>query len=149
MAAAIAVSPLTSAQPAPTTNRHAVIKPATSTKTTKTTKTKKKITTNTKKETTAATGPATTCRASFYDEDQMTASGERFNPNALTAAHKTLPLGSKLRVTNPSTGATVTVRINDRGPYIGGRCLDLSAAAFSKIANPSAGTALIRMQPVK
>ncbi|MBO3129575.1 septal ring lytic transglycosylase RlpA family protein [Dermatophilus congolensis] len=149
MAAAIAVSPLTSAQPAPTTNRPAVIKPATSTKTTKTTKTKKKITTNTKKETTAATGPATTCRASFYDEDQMTASGERFNPNALTAAHKTLPLGSKLRVTNPSTGATVTVRINDRGPYIGGRCLDLSAAAFSKIANPSAGTALIRMQPVK
>ncbi|MBO3142991.1 septal ring lytic transglycosylase RlpA family protein [Dermatophilus congolensis] len=153
MAAAIAVSPLTSAQPAPTTNQTAVVKPATNTKTTKTktTKTKKKTTTDTNKKTTttAATGPATTCRASFYDEDQMTASGERFNPNALTAAHKTLPLGSKLRVTNPTTGATVTVRINDRGPYVGGRCLDLSAAAFSKIANPSAGTALIRMQPVK
>ncbi|MEV8636960.1 septal ring lytic transglycosylase RlpA family protein [Streptosporangium sp. NPDC051023] len=80
-----------------------------------------------------------TCGASYYAEGQMTASGERFNPNALTAAHKTLPLGSRVRVTNPANGESVTVRINDRGPYVGGRCLDLSRAAFSAIGNTDAG----------
>ncbi|WP_219508303.1 septal ring lytic transglycosylase RlpA family protein [Nonomuraea ceibae] len=79
------------------------------------------------------------CGASFYHEPQMTASGERFDPSAMTAAHKTLKLGSKVRVTNPSTGKSVTVRINDRGPYIGGRCLDLSRAAFARIGNTNAG----------
>ncbi|MGI5274564.1 septal ring lytic transglycosylase RlpA family protein [Nonomuraea sp. CA-218870] len=79
------------------------------------------------------------CGASYYHEPQMTASGERFNPSAMTAAHKTLKLGSKVRVTNPVTGKSVTVRINDRGPYIGGRCLDLSRAAFAKIGNLNAG----------
>ncbi|MDP4508902.1 septal ring lytic transglycosylase RlpA family protein [Nonomuraea sp. G32] len=86
------------------------------------------------------------CGASFYDEPQMTASGERFNPSAMTAAHKTLPLGSKVRVTNPNTGESVTVRINDRGPYIGGRCLDLSAAAFSAIGNTGAGVMRVRYE---
>ncbi|WP_229811018.1 septal ring lytic transglycosylase RlpA family protein [Streptosporangium pseudovulgare] len=80
-----------------------------------------------------------TCGASYYDEPQMTASGERFDPNAMTAAHKTLPLGSKVRVTNPANGESVTVRINDRGPYTGGRCLDLSRAAFSAIGDTGAG----------
>ncbi|MFC4006403.1 septal ring lytic transglycosylase RlpA family protein [Nonomuraea purpurea] len=79
------------------------------------------------------------CGASYYDEPQMTASGERFDPSAMTAAHKTLPLGSKVRVTNPNTDKSVTVRINDRGPYVGGRCLDLSAAAFSAIGRTSTG----------
>ncbi|MDA0637581.1 septal ring lytic transglycosylase RlpA family protein [Nonomuraea sp. MCN248] len=79
------------------------------------------------------------CGASYYHEPQMTASGERFNPSAMTAAHKTLKLGSKVRVTNPATGKSVTVRINDRGPYIGGRCLDLSRAAFAKIGNLNSG----------
>lgn len=79
------------------------------------------------------------CLASHYHEPQMTASGERFNPRAMTAAHKTLPLGSRVRVTNPANGRSVTVRINDRGPYVGGRCLDLSTAAFSRIANPNKG----------
>ncbi|MGW0805135.1 septal ring lytic transglycosylase RlpA family protein [Nonomuraea sp. NPDC002799] len=87
-----------------------------------------------------------TCGASFYDEPQMTASGERFNPSAMTAAHKTLPLGSKVRVINPNSGASVTVRINDRGPYAGDRCLDLSAAAFSAIGNTDSGVMRVKYE---
>ncbi|GAA4233367.1 hypothetical protein GCM10023075_49500 [Streptosporangium album] len=86
------------------------------------------------------------CGASFYNEGQMTASGERFNPRAMTAAHKTLPLGSRVRVTNPATGESVTVRINDRGPYVGGRCLDLSRAAFSAIGSTGAGVMRVRYE---
>ncbi|MFD0819758.1 septal ring lytic transglycosylase RlpA family protein, partial [Micromonospora zhanjiangensis] len=74
------------------------------------------------------------CGASFYDEGQMTANGETFNPDALTAAHKTLAFNTRVRVTNPANGKSVIVRINDRGPYIDGRCLDLSRAAFATIA---------------
>ncbi|WP_431910465.1 septal ring lytic transglycosylase RlpA family protein [Nonomuraea jabiensis] len=87
-----------------------------------------------------------TCGASYYGDPQMTASGERFDPSAMTAAHKTLPLGSKVRVTNPGTGESVTVRINDRGPYVGGRCLDLSEAAFSAIGNTSAGVMRVKYE---
>ncbi len=79
------------------------------------------------------------CGASYYDEPQNTASGERFDPEALTAAHKTLPFGTRVRVTNPANGKSVIVRINDRGPYVDGRCLDLSRAAFRTIANLSQG----------
>ncbi len=79
------------------------------------------------------------CKASYYWEDQPTASGERFNPEAMTAAHKTLRLGTRIKVTNPKNGKTVVVRINDRGPYIAGRCLDLSRGAFRKIANLNSG----------
>lgn len=86
-------------------------------------------------------GPAkgSSCQASYYWQGQTTASGERFNPNDLTAAHKTLPLGSKVKVTNPSNGKTVVVRINDRGPYVAGRCLDLSKAAMETIGGTSSG----------
>jgi rare lipoprotein A len=90
-----------------------------------------------------------TCGASFYSEGQMTASGERFNPDAMTAAHKSLPLDSKVRVTNSSTGKSVTVRINDRGPYVGGRCLDLSEAAFSAIGNIGAGTMRVKYEVLR
>ncbi|MCS6711253.1 septal ring lytic transglycosylase RlpA family protein [Brachybacterium sp. EF45031] len=93
-------------------------------------------------------GSVNTCGASFYDEGQMTASGERFNPNAMTAAHKTLPLGTRVRVTNPDTGASVTVRINDRGPYISGRCLDLSRAAFDAIGDLNQGHMTVQWQIV-
>ncbi|GAA2215969.1 hypothetical protein GCM10009850_114380 [Nonomuraea monospora] len=86
------------------------------------------------------------CGASYYGEPQMTASGERFNPAAMTAAHKTLPLGSKVRVTNPNNGESVTVRINDRGPYIGGRCLDLSKAAFAAIGNINSGVMRVKYE---
>ena len=79
----------------------------------------------------------------------MTASGERFNPDAMTAAHKSLPLDSKVRVTNPGTVKSVTVRINDRGPYVGGRCLDLSEAAFSAIGNIGAGTMRVKYEVLR
>ena len=90
----------------------------------------------------------TTCLASTYGEGDgtaggPTASGETFDPSALTAASKTLPLGSTIRVTNVSYGRTVTVRINDRGPYVGGRCLDLSTAAMNAIA-PGQGLVTVR-----
>jgi len=79
------------------------------------------------------------CSASYYDEDQMTANGERFNTNDLTAAHKTMAFNTRVKVTNPANGKSVVVRVNDRGPYVAGRCLDLSRAAFSQIASTGAG----------
>src|SRR5262249_2301423 len=91
-------------------------------------------------------GPVQTCKASFYDEGQMTANGERFDPNALTGAHKTLPFNTRVRVTNPSTGKSVVVRINDRGPFVAGRCLDLSRAAFQTIGSISAGVMTVNFQ---
>lgn len=69
----------------------------------------------------------------------QTATGERFDQWAMTAAHKTLPFGSVVRVTNKANGKSVTVRINDRGPYIKGRVLDLSRGAFLKIAPQKQG----------
>lgn len=90
-----------------------------------------------------------TCKASFYHEPQMTASGERFNPNAMTAAHRSFPLGSRVRVTNPRTKKSVIVRINDRGPYAGNRCIDLSRAAFKRIGNLNAGVMTVRMQRIR
>ncbi|MEY9212057.1 septal ring lytic transglycosylase RlpA family protein [Thermobifida halotolerans] len=86
-----------------------------------------------------ASGQAGQCEASMYGDPQPTASGETFDPTALTAAHKTLPFGTMVEVTNIADGRSVTVRINDRGPYVAGRCLDLSTAAFSAIASPSQG----------
>lgn len=68
---------------------------------------------------------------------RITASGERFNTYALTAAHRTLPLGTRLRVTH--NNRSVVVRINDRGPYVWGRELDLSYAAFKTLASPDKG----------
>jgi rare lipoprotein A len=67
--------------------------------------------------------------ASFYSDEQQTANGEKFDPNAMTAAHRSLPFGTKLRVTNLATGRSVTVRVNDRGPYIAGRVVDVSYSA--------------------
>ena len=86
------------------------------------------------------------CGASFYSEGQLTANGEKFDPTALTAAHKTLPFNTKVRVTNPANGKSVTVRINDRGPFIDGRCLDLSRAAFAQIASLDAGALTVRYE---
>src|SRR5712691_10491025 len=67
--------------------------------------------------------------ASFYTEGTQTASGERFNTHELTAAHRTLPFGTRLRVTNVATGRSVTVRVNDRGPFVPGRDVDVSYSA--------------------
>ena len=79
---------------------------------------------------------------SFYGEEEHggpTASGEKFNMWAMTCAHKSLPFGTKLKVTNVKTGKYVIVRVNDRGPFIKGRTVDLSYAAFVKIAPASQG----------
>ncbi|MFC8847072.1 MULTISPECIES: septal ring lytic transglycosylase RlpA family protein [unclassified Micromonospora] len=86
------------------------------------------------------------CGASFYDEGQLTANGENFDPSALTAAHKTLPFDTLVRVTNPASGKSVTVRINDRGPFIDGRCLDLSRAAFAAIASVDVGALTVKYE---
>ncbi|MBX3228399.1 MAG: septal ring lytic transglycosylase RlpA family protein [Labilithrix sp.] len=92
------------------------------------------------------TGRVETCKASYYASGSRTANGERFDPNGLTAAHKTLPFNTKVRVTNTATGASVDVRINDRGPYAGGRCIDLARGAFTRIAPTSQGVANVRVE---
>ena len=71
--------------------------------------------------------------ASWYALHSKTASGEKMNPFGMTAAHKTLPLGSKIRVTNKFNGKSIIVRINDRGPFIAGRILDLSKGAAAEL----------------
>lgn len=83
--------------------------------------------------------------ASYYWQPQRVASGGWFNPNALTAAHKTLPFGTRVRVTNLRNGRSVVVRINDRGPYIRGRIIDLSKRAAQVIAMQGAGVVPVRV----
>lgn len=79
-------------------------------------------------------------RSAFYWQGRHTASGERFNPDGLTAAHRTLPFGTKLTVTNPRTGKSVVVEVNDRGPFTRGLHLDLSRGAAKAIGLKSTGT---------
>jgi len=79
---------------------------------------------------------------------KKTASGTRFNPHALTAAHKTLPLGSKVRVVNLANGRSVIVTITDRGPYSSGRILDLAYAAAKVLDMLHRGTTKVRIEPV-
>jgi rare lipoprotein A len=77
-----------------------------------------------------------TVRATWYGHelaDNRTASGEKFNPNGFTAAHRSLPFGTCLRVRNPKTGRSVAVRVNDRGPFTKGISLDLSYGAARAI----------------
>ena len=86
--------------------------------------------------------------ASYYGRElagNHTASGERFNPEELTAAHRTLAFGSKVRVTNMSTGDSVIVRINDRGPFSHGRIIDVSQAAAREIGMHRRGTARVKL----
>lgn len=80
-----------------------------------------------------------TCGVSYYETGSTTASGEPFDPDGLTAAHRTLPFGTRLRVTNPANGKSVVVRVNDRGPFVSGRCIDLARGAFAAIASLSSG----------
>jgi rare lipoprotein A len=72
-------------------------------------------------------------KASYYKHGTRTANGERFNPAGLTAAHRTLRFGTRVRVTNPKNGKSVIVRINDRGPFIKGRIIDLAQGAARQI----------------
>ena len=74
---------------------------------------------------------------------QTTANGERYNAYGNSVAHKWLPFGTRLRVTNQRNGKSVVVRVNDRGPYVGSRDLDLSYGAFSAISHPGQGVASV------
>lgn len=90
-------------------------------------------------------------KASYYGgqhHNKQTANGERFDQRALTAAHRSLPFGSTIKVTNPRNGKSVIVRINDRGPFVRGRIIDLSKAAFEKIASTQAGVIQVRLDRV-
>ncbi|WP_441232499.1 septal ring lytic transglycosylase RlpA family protein [Bradyrhizobium sp. 1200_D9_N1_1] len=86
--------------------------------------------------------------ASFYS-DTETASGERFDKNELTAAHPSLPFGTKLRVTDVSSGRFVTVRVNDRGPYVRGRVVDISPSAAEALGMVDKGIANVRLDVVR
>lgn len=84
--------------------------------------------------------------ASFYWQPQRVASGGWFNPNALTAAHKSLPFGTRVRVTNLRNGRSVVVSINDRGPFIAGRIIDLSKRAAIVVGMQNAGVVPVRVE---
>lgn len=87
--------------------------------------------------------------ASWYGpgfHGRKTASGERYNMDALTAAHKSLPFGTRVRVTNRNNGKSVVVKINDRGPYVGGRVIDLSRGAARTIGMIGSGTAKVTVE---
>jgi rare lipoprotein A len=97
----------------------------------------------------AAPAPAHAARcgdASFYGRGdgfawRTMANGQPMNPSAMTTAHRTLPFGSQILVRNPANGKSVRVTVTDRGPFYGGRELDLSYGAFSRVASPSQGVA--------
>ena len=88
-------------------------------------------------------------KASWYGRwhaGRLTANGERFNPQAMTCAHRSLPLGSVVRVTNVETGKDVALEVNDRGPYVKGRILDLSEGAARELGVGIKGLMLVRLE---
>jgi len=97
----------------------------------------------------AATETASHGIASYYWQGTKTASGEKFNTNDLTAAHPTLPFGTRLRVTNVSSGQSVTVRVNDRGPFVHGRVVDVSYAAAEELGMVGGGIAKVKLDVVQ
>ncbi len=100
----------------------------------------------------SASRGSTVGRASYYGpgfQGKKTASGERFDMNALTAAHRRLPFGTRVRVTNLDNGKSVVVRINDRGPFKKSRVIDLSLAAARKIGMTATGTARVKLEVLK
>ena len=101
--------------------------------------------------TTVSVGDTASGIASWYGPNfhgKKTSNGETYNMNAMTAAHKTLPMNTMVRVTNLSSGAQTTVRINDRGPFVAGRIIDLSKAAATSIGMIGAGTARVKLEVV-
>jgi rare lipoprotein A len=93
--------------------------------------------------------PAQVGKASWYGRPhhgRKTASGEIYDMNALTAAHRTLPLGTRVRVTNTDNGRSVVVRINDRGPFVDGRVIDLSRAAARELGATGHGLVPVRIE---
>lgn len=102
--------------------------------------------------TTAQVGQVMTGVASYYGPNfhgQLTANGEVFDMYGVTAAHKTLPFNTVVRVTNTENGKSLLVRINDRGPYVDGRMLDLSYGAAKKLGLIGSGTARVQMKIVE
>jgi len=87
--------------------------------------------------------------ASYYAEGTETASGERFDPDALTAAHPSLPFGTRVRVTDLATGRSVVVRVNDRGPFVPGRVVDVSYSAAASLGIIERGTAKVKLDVVQ
>ncbi|GGE56603.1 RplA family protein [Halopseudomonas oceani] len=90
--------------------------------------------------------------ASYYADrlqNRKTANGERYRHDALTAAHRTLPFGTRVRVTNRDNGKSVVVRINDRGPFVRGRVIDLSKSAFSRIGSVRDGLLPVRLDVLR
>ena len=87
--------------------------------------------------------------ASFYGHDSETASGEKFNADDLTAAHRTLPLGTRVRVTDVASGRSVTVRVNDRGPFVPGRIVDVSYSAAQTLGIIRRGVAKVKLDVVE
>ena len=89
--------------------------------------------------------------ASFYGNESgsRTASGQRFNENDMTAAHRSLPFGTKLRVTDTSSGRFVTVRVNDRGPFVRGRVVDVSPSAAEALGMVDKGITNVRLEVVQ
>ena len=86
--------------------------------------------------------------ASFYTEGSGTASGEKLDGHKLTAAHRTLPFGTRVRVTNVANGRSVTVRINDRGPFVPGRIVDVSYFAAETLGMTGTGVAKVKLEVV-
>ena len=87
--------------------------------------------------------------ASFYTEGTQTANGEKFDTHELTAAHRTLPFGTRLRVTSLATGRSVTVRVNDRGPFVPGRVVDVSYSAAKTLGMVGGGIAKVKLDVVQ
>ena len=98
---------------------------------------------------TQADAAAQTGKASYYKHGARTANGERFDPHGFTAAHRTLPFGTKVLVTNVKTGKSVIVRINDRGPFIKNRIIDVSYGAAKVLGMTGAGVATVKIVPLK
>jgi len=91
----------------------------------------------------------TTVVTSWYQHGKKTASGQRFDPNGLSAAHRTLPFGTKLRLTNPNNGRSIIVTVNDRGPFIRGTGLDVSRGAAQQLGFIRQGKTRLQMQVLK
>ncbi len=91
-------------------------------------------------------GKSFTGLASYYKSGKVTANGEAYRPHGLTAAHRTLPFGTKVRVKNLRTGRSVIVRINDRGPFIKPRVIDLSLGAAKRIGMIHSGVTRVQVE---
>ena len=87
-------------------------------------------------------------KASWYSMGTKTANGERMNASALAAAHRSLPFGTKVKVENLSNGRSVVVRINDRGPFVGGRVIDVTRGAAERLGMVKAGVARVKVTVV-